>query len=96
MEAVANTLHYPNIGRNKLFEILREQKILMQNNLPYQRFVDCGYFRTIEQKYNASDGEVKINIKTLVYQKGMDYIRKVLADIGLIPVERQNKQKKRK
>lgn len=81
IKAVANTLHFKNIGRNKLFEILRNKKILMGNNLPYQKYVDCGYFRTIEQKYTTSDG-VKINIKTLVYQKGMDFIRKTLNGLG--------------
>lgn len=63
------------IGRNKLFEFLRKEKILQRDNQPYQKYVDLGYFRTIEQKYTVGD-EVRINIKTLVYQKGLDYIRK--------------------
>lgn len=86
IKAVANTLHFKNIGRNKLFEILRNKKILMGNNLPYQKYVDCGYFRTIEQRYTTPDG-VKINIKTLVYQKGMDFIRKTLNGLGYKQVE---------
>lgn len=67
-----------NIGRNKLFAILRKKKILMGNNVPYQRFVDEGYFRVIETKYTKPNGDVCINVKTLVLQKGVDYIRKVL------------------
>ena len=86
IKAAANTLHFKNIGRNKLFEILRNAKILMWNNLPYQKYVDCGYFRTIEQKYTTHDG-VKISIKTLVYQKGMDFIRKTLNNLGYKQVE---------
>ena len=66
------------IGRNKLFEILRQKHILMRNNQPYQQYVDMGYFRVIEQKYEVR-GEVRISIKTLVYQKGIDWIRKQLA-----------------
>ena len=66
------------IGRNKLFEILRSQEVLMQNNQPYQKYIDSGYFRTIEQKYTKPDGSISINIKTLVYQKGLDYIRKIV------------------
>lgn len=65
------------IGRNKLFEILRQKHILMRNNQPYQQYVDMGYFRVIEQKYEVH-GEVRISIKTLVYQKGIDWIRKQL------------------
>ena len=66
------------IGRNKLFQFLREQGILMNNNQPYQQYIDRGYFRVIEQKYTKPDGTMHINIKTLVYQRGLDYIRKLL------------------
>ena len=75
---VAKVLNLPGIGRNKLFEILRKKGILMKNNIPYQKYIDNGCFRTIEQKYSMPDGETRISIKTLVYQKGIDYIRKIL------------------
>ena len=65
------------IGRNKLFEFLRDKNILTSDNRPYQRYIDAGYFRVIEQKYEVN-GEVRINIKTLVFQKGIDWIRKQL------------------
>lgn len=82
MKAVANTLHFKGVGRNKLFDILRTAKILMPNNMPYQRYVDGGLFRTVEQKFSTPDGEVRVSIKTLVYQKGVDYIRKTLKTLG--------------
>ena len=63
------------IGRNKLFEFLRQKNILTADNRPYQKYIDSGYFRVIEQKYEVN-GEVRINIKTLVFQKGIDWIRK--------------------
>ena len=66
------------IGRNRLFDFLRSRNILDRHNVPYQNFIDLGYFRTIEQKYSKADGTNCINIKTVVYQKGMDYIRKLL------------------
>ena len=65
------------IGRNKLFDFLRQKNILTSDNRPYQRYIDSGYFRVIEQKYEVN-GEVRINIKTLVFQKGIDWIRKQL------------------
>ena len=64
---VAKVLNYPGVGRNKLFEILREKGILMKDNIPYQKYIDNGCFRTIEQKYSTPNGETRINIKTLVY-----------------------------
>lgn len=79
---VAKVLNYQGIGRNKLFEILRNNGILKQNNEPYQKYVDCGYFRVIEQKYEVRPGEIRINIKTLVFQKGVDYIRKILEKVA--------------
>ena len=78
MSEVAKVLNYPGYGRNRLFEFLREKKILMPNNQPYQKYVDCGYFRVVEQKYTKPNGDIAINIKTLVYQKGVNYIRKLL------------------
>lgn len=78
MADVAKVLNYRNFGRNNLFEFLRNKKILMNNNQPYQKYVDCGYFRVIEQKYTKPNGDTAINIKTLVYQKGVNYIKKLL------------------
>lgn len=75
---VAKVLNFPGVGRNKLFEILRKNGVLMKNNIPYQKYIDNGCFRTIEQKYSTTEGEIRISIKTLVYQKGVDFIRKTL------------------
>ena len=65
------------VGRNKLFEILRETKVLMPDNRPYQKYIDAGYFRVVEQKYQKN-GDTYINLKTLVFQKGIDFIRRKL------------------
>lgn len=65
------------IGRNKLFKFLREKKILQGDNMPYQRFVDAGYFKVVEGKFMAGDNVV-ISKTTYVKQKGIDYIRKCL------------------
>jgi prophage antirepressor-like protein len=66
------------VGRNRLFEMLRSTGILQKDNIPFQTFIDRRYFRVIEQKYNLPDGSIRINTKTLVYQKGLDYILKTL------------------
>lgn len=82
MEAVAKTLNFKGVGRNKLFEILRDKQILLSNNLPYQKYIDRGYFRTIEQKYTIPAGETRISIKTLVFQKGVNFIQGILLHLG--------------
>ena len=77
MNEVSKVLAVKGMGRNNLFEFLRNQKILMNNNIPYQKYVDLSYFRVVEQKY-MKQGEECITFKTLVYQRGLDFIRKTL------------------
>lgn len=77
MNEVAKVINIKGYGRNKLFEFLRNERILDGFNVPYQRYVDCGWFRVIEQKY-MRNGEPQVTTKTLVYQKGVDAIRKKL------------------
>jgi phage antirepressor YoqD-like protein len=67
-------------GRNKLFSFLRENKVLRENNEPYQEYIDKGWFRLVEQKWTDKEGEVHINIKTLAYQKGIDGMIKLIRE----------------
>ena len=78
MNEVAKVLNIKGYGRNNLFEFLRENKVLDRWNVPYQRYIDNGWFRVIEQKYQKN-GEPVITTKTLVYQKGVDGIRRMIA-----------------
>lgn len=85
MATVAKILNV-GIGRNRLFEILREQKVLRYDNTPLQHFVDLAWFKCVESKYTKPDGGTFINVKTVVYQKGIDGILKLLKEkYGLVP-----------
>ena len=75
MNEVAKVLNIKGYGRNNLFEFLRNEGILDRFNVPYQRYVDNGWFRVIEQHYQKN-GEPIVTTKTLVYQKGVNAIRK--------------------
>ena len=77
MNEVAKVLNVKGYGRNKLFEFLRNKGMLDKYNVPYQRYVDLGYFRVIEQSYTKNNERV-VTTKTLVYQKGVNAIRKLL------------------
>lgn len=77
MKAVAKVLNM-GMGRTKLFEFLRNNKILMQNNQPYQKYVDMGWFRLVESRFTKPNGDICINLKTVVFQKGVDAIRKLI------------------
>lgn len=67
-------------GRNTLFEKLRNLNILMPKNQPYQIMCQKDYFRVIETSYTKGNGDTHIYLKTMVTQKGLDFIRKKLAE----------------
>lgn len=79
MRDVARVLNDTSMGRNRLFEFLRDQKVLMSDNLPYQTVFERGYFRVIEKPIKfGTNGEVRIHKQTLVTQKGLIYINKLI------------------
>lgn len=92
MKEVANVLNFHKVGRNTLFQILRDNKLLTHKNQPYQRYIDYGFFRTVEQEWQRPNGDTNINIKTLVYQSGIDYIRKLLLKLGYKPNPKEYKE----
>ena len=81
MDEVAKTLNFEGWGRNDMFRFLREGGILRTNighNHPYQQYVDRKYFKLIDEPYIDKNGKTRIYSKTVVSQKGVDWIRKQL------------------
>ena len=68
-----------NLGRNGLFEWLRINKYLMSNNIPYQKYIDNGYFEVMEVVKSSAYGE-KIFPKTLVTGLGQIKLVQKLKD----------------
>lgn len=66
-----------NIGRNRLFEWLRRKEILMKNNMPYQRYIEGGYFQVKESVYETPYGS-KTQQTTKITGKGQIYITEKL------------------
>jgi anti-repressor protein len=65
------------VGRNKLFAFLRENKIFMGDNTPYQRYIERGYF-VVKEKPIEMGSQVINKPQTFVTSKGVDYISKLL------------------
>lgn len=61
------------IGRNRLFKWLRKNEILMSDNLPYQKFIDRGYFAVKESVFETGS-MTKTYQQTFVTGKGQRYI----------------------
>lgn len=59
------------LGQNKLFDWLRKNKYLMSNNIPYQQYIDNGYFKVIEWVLEKKN---EAKFKTLITGKGQEYI----------------------
>lgn len=74
--------HGIRIGRNRLFAWLRARGILMGGNIPYQEYIDNGYFRVKESVYE-SNGQTKTYQQTFVTGKGQQYIlSKLIREYG--------------
>ena len=78
MGEVARILHKDfDIGRSRLFAFLRDQGVLMKDNLPKQTYMNRGYFRVVEKTHEL-EGVTNIYRQTLVYQKGIAFIIRLL------------------
>ena len=71
VEEVAKTL---GTGRNRLYQLLRQDGLLRPDNLPYQEFINRGYFELEIRTYKDKHGDNNIYHVTMVTGKGFDYI----------------------
>jgi anti-repressor protein len=79
MRVAAARINKPGWGRNKIFALLRKEKIMNTENVPYVPYLDKGYFKVFEYKWVDSKNEIHRNIKTLVYPvKGVEFIDKLI------------------
>ena len=65
-----------DVGPNRFFKVLRDEGLLMRNNLPYQEHIDAGRFRVIEGQYTDNRGESHTYSRTLVTGRGFAFIQK--------------------
>ena len=83
MGVAAKLLNFKGIGRNKLFELLRDFKILDKYNRPYQQYVDKGWFKLVEISFvHPTTGDNLVNYKVVLFQKGLDNIHSILTKKG--------------
>lgn len=82
IEEMSKILHSKGIqvGRNRLYQWLRIENVLMSNNLPYQKYMEAGYFKVREYTFTDKRGESRIKTQTLVTPKGQKAIVKSWED----------------
>ncbi|MED5050606.1 BRO family protein [Anoxybacillus rupiensis] len=76
MAVVAKAL---GTGRNRLYDFLRKHKVLMASNVPYQEYIDRGYF-VVREKPIQMGGQVINKPQTYVTAKGVDFIFRLLQE----------------
>lgn len=86
MAEVAGVLKVKGMGRNNLFNFLRECGVLYRangQNLPKRDHIDAGRFEVKAQKYRREDtGEEVATSTPYITTKGLLYIRKLLERNG--------------
>lgn len=79
MSQAAKVLKLPGVGRNKLFAMLRADKVLKSNNEPYQQHIDAGYFELQANPYQAGVNGAKgqrLGVTTRVTGRGIEWLQK--------------------
>lgn len=81
LQTVSEVAKKYGIGRNKLFELLRNRKVLMtdQYHSPYQQHINSGHFVVVGKIYSRAGHTYRAN-KTMVTGKGEIYIGKLLRE----------------
>jgi phage antirepressor YoqD-like protein len=82
-QTVEEVAHVLGTGRNRLFEFLRDERLLKIGNAPYQQYIDSGHFRVVEkQRYDEERGQHFTYTQTVVTGKGLALIQKRIASRG--------------
>lgn len=70
------------LGSNNMFKVLRSAGFLIEGNLPYQKYINAGYFKVIEVPVTIGYQKYLLP-KTLITPKGQEYLFKKLSDVIL-------------
>ena len=81
--AVGRIAKMLDVGPNKLFKFLRDQKVLMSSNIPYQTYIDRGYFVLRQYTLTHLTQGLENKTQTLVTPKGLAWIHNMLKEKGL-------------
>ncbi len=67
-----------NTGEKSLFQLLRDSKILMRSNIPYQNYCQRGYFKVAKHDHTDHFGHKHYYAKTFVTVPGLIFLEKIL------------------
>lgn len=83
MQQAAKILDFKNVGRTKLMAFLRRKNILMENNEPFQKYINTRHFKmVIKDIYNGHGTVIVCPTVPLVSLKGINFIKKLFEKNG--------------
>lgn len=83
MQQVAKILNFKGMGSTLLYRFLKDNKILRWNNEAYQPYQDSGYFKLVQKEFEyGCTGKMGVDNKTMVSEKGIDFIRRKINGSG--------------
>ncbi len=77
MKIVASIINRKDLGRNKLYELLRTLEYLETNNFAKQKYIDEGYFENFVTRRDMGGVHGKTN-QILITIKGLELIKKIV------------------
>ena len=88
----AKMLGVPLQGRNNLIKFLRSEGVLMEGNVPMQRYIDYGHFSVVQQEYFAPDGTLHVRPVTRVHASGVEFIQNTMESFIFRQLTKKGKQ----
>lgn len=74
---IAQFARYTKLGKKELFKFFRDNKVLFYDNgvnVPYQKYIDKGYFKVITKVSQLPDGRYYNYEQTLITSKGRERV----------------------
>ena len=68
------------VGITELLRILRAKRILQENNLPFEEYIDKGWFRVDTHTYNDKTAGIVSNVRVYCYKTGINNIERILKE----------------
>lgn len=76
--SMQTTAKLVGIGVHKLFDALRRERVLSRDNLPYQRYINAGYFVVHHGEWSHPTIGARHYGRTLVTVSGLRWIKDII------------------
>ena len=68
------------LGRNQLYQLLKDNRIIQSDNTPFIEYIRKGYFQEYLKSYKTKYNTFKCHRLTLVTEEGMRWLQQFVSD----------------